>query len=148
MRFLADESCDVARTKDFGLLAYAGGHETSGVVSIRYPAETRSSLGAAVVKLVTEAADRISGAFVVTNQDVLACRGRERWSDRSGARYLWRHLCRGHRRRNDQRHHERVHVRNDDDACCDRVRIALGPSSYRDSRGIDKRRAASRRRSS
>ncbi|MDA1035894.1 MAG: DUF5615 family PIN-like protein [Chloroflexi bacterium] len=31
--------------KDFGLLAYAGGHETVGVVLIRFPAGVRRSLG-------------------------------------------------------------------------------------------------------
>jgi predicted nuclease of predicted toxin-antitoxin system len=33
--------------KDFGMLAYAGGHETAGVVLIRFPANARSSLGQA-----------------------------------------------------------------------------------------------------
>ena len=51
--------------KDFGVLAYAGGHETAGVVLIRFPAGVRSSLGAAVVNIVMELGDRISGAFVV-----------------------------------------------------------------------------------
>ena len=51
--------------KDFGVLAYAGGHDTAGVVLIRYPSGSRASLGAAVVSLVTERGDRLSGAFVV-----------------------------------------------------------------------------------
>ena len=51
--------------KDFGLLAYAGGHETAGVVLIRFPAGVRSSLGQALVDLATELRDRIAGAFVV-----------------------------------------------------------------------------------
>ena len=51
--------------KDFGQLAYAGGHETSGVVLMRYPSSARSSLGLAVVSLVAELGDRLSGAFVV-----------------------------------------------------------------------------------
>ena len=55
----------LAEDKDFGLLAYAGGHETAGVVLIRYPSNARSSLGQAVVNVVTELGDRISGAFVV-----------------------------------------------------------------------------------
>ena len=36
----------VTEDKDFGLLAYAGGHDTAGVILIRFPAEykrTRSS---------------------------------------------------------------------------------------------------------
>ncbi|MGH9200000.1 MAG: DUF5615 family PIN-like protein [Vicinamibacterales bacterium] len=51
--------------KDFGLLAYAGGHETAGVVLIRFPTGVRSSLGQAIVDVVTELGDRIAGAFVV-----------------------------------------------------------------------------------
>ena len=51
--------------KDFGQLAYASGHETAGVVLIRYPSNARSSLGQAVVNLVAELGGRLSGAFVV-----------------------------------------------------------------------------------
>jgi predicted nuclease of predicted toxin-antitoxin system len=51
--------------KDFGLLAYAGGRETAGVLLIRYPSTSRGSLGQAVVKVVTELGDRIAGGFVV-----------------------------------------------------------------------------------
>lgn len=51
--------------KDFGLLAYAGGHETAGVILIRFPGNARSSLGEAVVSIVAELGDRIAGAFVV-----------------------------------------------------------------------------------
>jgi len=51
--------------KDFGLLAYAGGRETNGVVLIRFPAKVRSALGQAIVDVVTELSDRIVGAFVV-----------------------------------------------------------------------------------
>jgi predicted nuclease of predicted toxin-antitoxin system len=51
--------------KDFGLLAYAGGFETAGVVLIRFPAGVRSSLGQSIVDVVTELGDRIAGAFVV-----------------------------------------------------------------------------------
>jgi predicted nuclease of predicted toxin-antitoxin system len=51
--------------KDFGLLAYAGGHETAGVVLIRFPAGTRSPLGKAIVDVVSELSDRLAGAFVV-----------------------------------------------------------------------------------
>lgn len=51
--------------KDFGLLAYAGGQETAGVLLIRFPANARSALGEAVVSVVGELGDRIAGAFVV-----------------------------------------------------------------------------------
>jgi len=51
--------------KDFGLLAYAGGHETPGVLLIRYPVDARRSLARSVVQIVSETADRIPGAFIV-----------------------------------------------------------------------------------
>jgi predicted nuclease of predicted toxin-antitoxin system len=51
--------------KDFGLLAYAGGHQTAGVVLIRFPAGVRSTLGQAIIDVVAELGDRLSGAFVV-----------------------------------------------------------------------------------
>ncbi len=51
--------------KDFGQLAYMGARETAGVVLIRYPSNARSSLAQAMVNVVTELGDRISGAFVV-----------------------------------------------------------------------------------
>jgi predicted nuclease of predicted toxin-antitoxin system len=50
--------------KDFGLLTYAGGQETSGVVLIRFPARVRSALGQAIVDIVQELGDRIVGTFV------------------------------------------------------------------------------------
>jgi predicted nuclease of predicted toxin-antitoxin system len=55
----------VTEDKDFGLLAYAGGHETAGVVLIRFPARARSALGPAGVDVVSELGDRLVGAFVV-----------------------------------------------------------------------------------
>jgi predicted nuclease of predicted toxin-antitoxin system len=51
--------------KDFGLLVYAGGQDTSGVILIRFPGNARSALGEAVVSVVAELGDRIIGAFVV-----------------------------------------------------------------------------------
>jgi predicted nuclease of predicted toxin-antitoxin system len=51
--------------KDFGVLAYAGGHQTAGVILIRFPGNARSSLGQAVVNVVAEFGDRLSTAFVV-----------------------------------------------------------------------------------
>jgi predicted nuclease of predicted toxin-antitoxin system len=51
--------------KDFGLLAYAGGHETAGVVLIRFPSDVRSGLGDAAMSVVAELGERIRGAFVV-----------------------------------------------------------------------------------
>jgi len=51
--------------KDFGLLAYAGGQQTNGVILIRFPANARSALARVVVEVVAELSDRIDGAFVV-----------------------------------------------------------------------------------
>lgn len=55
----------VTEDKDFGLLAYAGGHQTAGVILIRFPGDARSSLGDAVVRVVAELGERIAAAFVV-----------------------------------------------------------------------------------
>ena len=51
--------------KDFGVLAYAGGQETAGVVLIRFRADARKQLGQALVSLVSEIGERLSGSFVV-----------------------------------------------------------------------------------
>ena len=51
--------------KDFGLLAYAEGRETAGVVLIRFPASTRTSLGQAVIDLVNQVGGRMGGTFIV-----------------------------------------------------------------------------------
>ena len=51
--------------KDFGLLAYAGGHQTAGVLLIRFPSDARNSLGEAVARVVAELGERMKGAFVV-----------------------------------------------------------------------------------
>ena len=51
--------------KDFGLLAFASGSRTAGVVLIRFPATARAGLGQAVVDVVAELSDRLAAAFVV-----------------------------------------------------------------------------------
>lgn len=55
----------VTEDKDFGVLAYAGGHETAGVILIRFPGNATSSLGSTVVDTVTEFGDRLSTGFTV-----------------------------------------------------------------------------------
>lgn len=55
----------LSEDKDFGLLAYAGGQQTAGVVLIRFPADARSQLGQAVVNVVAELGERLAGTFVV-----------------------------------------------------------------------------------
>ena len=61
MRFLADESCDFAVVTALR----TAGHETAGVLLIRFPGNARGALGGAVVSVVAELGDRIAGAFVV-----------------------------------------------------------------------------------
>ena len=61
----ADARVLLTEDKDFGLLAYAIVRETAGVILIRFPAGARSSLGQAVVDVVTTLGDRIIGAFTV-----------------------------------------------------------------------------------
>ncbi len=51
--------------KDFGVLAYAGGHEAAGVILIRFPAGARTSLGQSIVNVVAELKDRLGSTFVV-----------------------------------------------------------------------------------
>ena len=51
--------------KDFGVLAYAGGHQTAGVILIRFPSDARNSLGLTIVTAVTEFGERLCEAFAV-----------------------------------------------------------------------------------
>lgn len=51
--------------KDFGLLAFASGAQTAGVVLIRFPATARQRLGHTVVDLVATLGERLAAAFVV-----------------------------------------------------------------------------------
>jgi len=55
----------IAEDKDFGVLAYADGRETAGVILIRFPGNARSVLGQMIVDAVAELGDRLVGAFVV-----------------------------------------------------------------------------------
>jgi len=51
--------------KDFGVLAFAGGQQSAGVVLIRFPAGARSQLHQALVSVVAEIGERMNGSFVV-----------------------------------------------------------------------------------
>jgi len=51
--------------KDFGLLAFASGSQTAGVMLIRFPATALGTLGQAVVNVVSQLGDRLAAAFVV-----------------------------------------------------------------------------------
>jgi len=68
--FLADESCDFAvvralRAAGYDVLSIAELRESSGVILIRFPADERPALPAAVLAAVTQLGDRLTGAFVV-----------------------------------------------------------------------------------
>ena len=62
---LAGDRTLLTEDKDFGWLVFAGRTESPGVILIRFPASARSSLPAAVLKLVKEHALQLAGAFVV-----------------------------------------------------------------------------------
>jgi predicted nuclease of predicted toxin-antitoxin system len=51
--------------KDFGQLVFAATKQNSGVVLIRYPASTRSTLATAVVELLAERGEGLYSRFVV-----------------------------------------------------------------------------------
>lgn len=51
--------------KDFGWLAFVAHARSAGVVLIRYPADARRTLAAAVTRLVDERGAELSGSFVV-----------------------------------------------------------------------------------
>ena len=70
MRYAADTLAHeqvvfVDKDQDFGVLAYAGGDETAGVILIRFPADASRSLDATVVRIFAEFGDRLSNAFTV-----------------------------------------------------------------------------------
>lgn len=51
--------------KDFGQLVFAAARRTAGVILIRWPANARGNLAAAIVATVADMKDRLVGAFVV-----------------------------------------------------------------------------------
>jgi predicted nuclease of predicted toxin-antitoxin system len=51
--------------KDFGQLVYAHSRLSNGVIFLRYPANARKLLPAAVVNLVSEAQAELPGSFIV-----------------------------------------------------------------------------------
>jgi uncharacterized protein with PIN domain len=46
-------------------LVFAAGRKSLGVVLLRFPASTRSAVGARMLELVRKHADRLTGSFVV-----------------------------------------------------------------------------------
>lgn len=51
--------------KDFGRLVYANLQATGGVLFLRFPARARGSLPNAVVELLTQRGEQLTGRFVV-----------------------------------------------------------------------------------
>jgi len=51
--------------KDFGQLVYANSQPSGGVIFIRFPANARQTLPTAILKLILERGERLTGSFVV-----------------------------------------------------------------------------------
>ena len=51
--------------KDFGQLVHANAQASGGVIFIRFPTNTRQTLPTAVLKLIQEQGERLTGSFVV-----------------------------------------------------------------------------------
>lgn len=51
--------------KDFGQLVYAGAHDSSGVVLIRFPTNDRAELPGKALQAIQNLGDRLVGAFIV-----------------------------------------------------------------------------------
>jgi predicted nuclease of predicted toxin-antitoxin system len=51
--------------KDFGQLVFAAAKQNSGVILIRYPASARSTLSAAVLKLLSDSGESLYSRFAV-----------------------------------------------------------------------------------
>jgi predicted nuclease of predicted toxin-antitoxin system len=51
--------------KDFGQLVYAGAHQSTGVILIRFPASARPILPNRVLEIIQQHQDQLAGAFVV-----------------------------------------------------------------------------------
>jgi len=62
---LAADRVLLTEDKDFGWLVFAGRMDSPGVILIRFPASARRSLADAVLKVVSEYAPQLPGAFVV-----------------------------------------------------------------------------------
>lgn len=66
MRLALDEDrILLTEDKDFGWLVFVARIDSPGVILIRFPALARSALAESIVKLVTDHAERLAGAFVV-----------------------------------------------------------------------------------
>jgi predicted nuclease of predicted toxin-antitoxin system len=62
---LAEDRILGTEDKDFGWLVFVGRMDSPGVILIRFPASARRLLAEEILKLVSEYASRLVGAFVV-----------------------------------------------------------------------------------
>jgi predicted nuclease of predicted toxin-antitoxin system len=60
-----EKSILITEDKDFGQLVYASGHESVGVLLLRYPFVSRKKLFKDIVQLVRQSGDDLIGAFTV-----------------------------------------------------------------------------------
>jgi predicted nuclease of predicted toxin-antitoxin system len=60
-----EKSILITEDKDFGQLVYASGHESVGVLLVRYPFPSRKKLFKDIVQLVRQSGDELVGAFTV-----------------------------------------------------------------------------------
>jgi predicted nuclease of predicted toxin-antitoxin system len=67
---MAENRILLTEDKDFGWLVFAARMDSPGVILIRFPASARRSLAEAVLKLVSEYASQLVGAFVVLRPGV------------------------------------------------------------------------------
>jgi predicted nuclease of predicted toxin-antitoxin system len=68
-RALQEARILLTEDKDFGQLVYAAGHQTCGVILIRYTAAARPTLGARIAALVHDHGARLPGSFAVLQPD-------------------------------------------------------------------------------
>jgi predicted nuclease of predicted toxin-antitoxin system len=62
---LAENRILLTEDKDFGWLVFVGRMDSPGVILIRFPASARRSLADTILKLVSDHALQLVGAFVV-----------------------------------------------------------------------------------
>jgi len=67
--------------KDFGKLAYADGHDTTGVLLIRFSAGARSTLGQGSLRPLSNLAIASARPSLSSSRDVLVCRARDAQND-------------------------------------------------------------------
>ena len=64
-RALGENRILLTEDKDFGQLVYAQGHNTIGVIFLRFPTSARKQIAKDVLKLVKQQGQKLIGSFVV-----------------------------------------------------------------------------------